>query len=148
MESSLSDQVNLNILAQFCLSYIQPEIPRKPSTAFFLFKADRLEEAKSQIPEASSPQIIKIISEQWNSSTEQERQKYEQQELEAQKKYEKEMKAHEEKYGKAKNKKKRPVVNIMQYSFQLIYSESYSLVPLRSPKELLRCSKMILKIIV
>jgi len=71
--------------------------PKKPLTAFFLFKGDHVDEIKKQNPGARLTEISAIIAQRWKDLDPETKQAYEKKNEELQKKYEQEMKEFEEK---------------------------------------------------
>ena len=46
----------------------RPAPPKKPLTAFFLYKADVYEKVKKENPDKKMTELTKIISERWNAA--------------------------------------------------------------------------------
>ncbi|KAL6071040.1 FACT complex subunit SSRP1 [Balamuthia mandrillaris] len=78
-----------------------PNAPKKPLSAFFLFSKAVRPTIKTNNPEASFGQIGKLIGEEWAKKTPEEKKKYEDMAAEEKKRYERESQAYEAKKKKA-----------------------------------------------
>lgn len=85
----------------------KPAPPKKPLTAFFIYKGDIYETIKKENPDLKMTELTKIISEKWNSIDAATKSKYEKKNEEAKEKYEKELKAYVAKYGEIEKKKRK-----------------------------------------
>jgi len=74
------------------------EPPRKPLTAFFLFKQDVYEATKKEHPGAMMTDLTKIISERWRNIDHQTHVYYEQKTEAAKLQYQQDFKEYESKY--------------------------------------------------
>jgi hypothetical protein len=70
----------------------QQQPPKKPTTAFFQFKAEQYAEVKAQNPDALETELTSKIAEKWRNMDEKQKGLYENQFVEAKEKYEKELK--------------------------------------------------------
>ena len=85
----------------------QPLPPKRPLSAFFLYKEAHFAQTKKDNPDAKVTDITKIIAKNWGQVDATEKAKFEKKNLEAKANYEKEMKEFEEKYGKVEKKKRK-----------------------------------------
>nr|P40625.1 RecName: Full=High mobility group protein; AltName: Full=Non-histone chromosomal protein [Tetrahymena pyriformis]prf//1506384A chromosomal protein HMG [Tetrahymena pyriformis] len=84
----------------------KPAPPKRPLSAFFLFKQHNYDQVKKENPNAKITELTSMIAEKWKHVTEKEKKKYEGLQQEAKAKYEKDMQAYEKKYGKPEKVKK------------------------------------------
>ncbi|KAL4462729.1 hypothetical protein ABPG74_000559 [Tetrahymena malaccensis] len=84
----------------------KPAPPKRPLSAFFLFKQHNYDQVKKENPNAKITELTSMIAEKWKSVGEKEKKKYETLQSEAKAKYEKDMQAYEKKYGKPEKQKK------------------------------------------
>jgi len=84
-----------------------PALPKRPISAFFMFKADVYQKIKEENPEAKLTELAKIISMRWNELDKTEREKYKQRDECAQAIYAREISIYEAKHGKIEKKKRR-----------------------------------------
>mmetsp|Transcript_34168 Transcript_34168/g.39839 ORF Transcript_34168/g.39839 Transcript_34168/m.39839 type:complete len:136 (+) Transcript_34168:45-452(+) len=84
----------------------KPAPPKKPLTAFFLYKGDIYDDVKKANPDKKMTDLTKIISTKWNNVDAATKSKYEKKNEEAKEKYEKEMKAYVDQYGPVEKKKR------------------------------------------
>jgi len=85
----------------------KPDPPKRPMSAFFLYKADMFLQVKQENPDAKVTEITKIISHNWMNIDQETKAAYEARNTEAKQKYEQDMKEYEEKYGRIEKKKRR-----------------------------------------
>jgi len=85
----------------------KPLPPKRPLSAFFLYKEDHFAQTKKDNPDAKVTDITKIIAKNWREVDATEKSKYEKKNLEAKSNYEREMKEYEEKHGKVEKKKRK-----------------------------------------
>ncbi|CAD8059114.1 unnamed protein product [Paramecium sonneborni] len=84
-----------------------PNAPKRPLTAFFLFNQKYREKVLERNPEVKLIQISQMAGQKWNSMSEEEKQPYIDQYNEAKNKYEEEIKDYNEKQSITNNDKKR-----------------------------------------
>lgn len=84
----------------------KPAPPKRPLSAFFLFKQHNYDQVKKENPNAKITELTSMIAEKWKHVNEKEKKKYETLQAEAKAKYEKDMQAYEKKYGKPEKVKK------------------------------------------
>jgi len=84
-----------------------PQAPKRPLSAFFLFKQDVYEKTKAENPGAKITELTKIISGRWNNIDPSTKEQYEKRQKQEKSKYEKSIQEFEEKYGKIEKKKKK-----------------------------------------
>ena len=82
-----------------------PDQPKRPLTAYFLFCAAHRDEIKEKNPSAKFGEIGKLLSEQWKSASKAEKDKYEKQANEEKEKYKK-LKAEYDRKAKEKSSAK------------------------------------------
>jgi hypothetical protein len=85
-----------------------PNMPKRPLTAYFLFCAAHRDEVKQKNPDAKFGEIGKFLSEEWKSAGEAEKTKFEQQAQQEKEKYKKLKEEYDrkQKTGKTSTKKK------------------------------------------
>ena len=71
-----------------------PNKPKKPQTAFFMYLSDHREAIKKEFPELKVTEISKKASERWKELPEDEKKVYNDKVAEAKKQYEKDMEAY------------------------------------------------------
>ncbi|CAD8047748.1 unnamed protein product [Paramecium primaurelia] len=84
-----------------------PNAPKRPLTAFFLFSQKYREKVLERNPEVKLTQISQMAGQKWNSMSEEEKQPYIDQYNEAKSKYENDIKDYNNKNGIIMNDKKR-----------------------------------------
>lgn len=83
-----------------------PQPPKRPLSAFFLFRQNRYKEVSEANPKISVAEITKIISNEWNKLSDVCKQEYKKQYDTSKAKYDDELKDFVNKYGKVEKKKK------------------------------------------
>mmetsp|Transcript_18689 Transcript_18689/g.21482 ORF Transcript_18689/g.21482 Transcript_18689/m.21482 type:complete len:125 (-) Transcript_18689:86-460(-) len=81
--------------------------PKKPLTAFFLYKADVYEKVKAEFPEKKMTDLTKVISERWGKIDPSTKADYEKKHQALKSKYEKDKEEHEAIHGKPEKKKRK-----------------------------------------
>ena len=84
----------------------KPQPPKRPLSAFFLFRHDRYTDVNAANPNTNVAEITKIISNEWNSLSDEKKQGYKAQYDTSKTKYDQELKDYVNKYGKVEKKKK------------------------------------------
>lgn len=84
----------------------RPDPPKRPLSAFFLYKGDVYEQTKKENPDLKITELTKLISEKWNAIDANTKTKYEKKTAEAKQKYEKELQDYVDKYGEVDKKKR------------------------------------------
>jgi len=87
----------------------RPAPPKRPLSAFFLYKYDAYEEVKRENPEARIIELTKIICEKWKNLDEETKKAYEKKQEEAKKTYEQQIKEYETEYGPILKKRRMPI---------------------------------------
>ncbi|KAJ1966477.1 High mobility group [Dipsacomyces acuminosporus] len=77
-----------------------PNLPKKPMTAYLLFSNDHREEVRNAFPDLTSQEIAKKLGDAWKSTTQEERDKYTQKHSELRRVYDLDLEKY--KSGKAK----------------------------------------------
>lgn len=84
----------------------KPQPPKRPLSAFFLFRQDRYRDVTGANPDKKVGEITKIISDEWNGLSLERKQAYQAQYSASKVKYDQELKEYVNKYGKVEKKKK------------------------------------------
>ena len=84
----------------------KPQPPKRPLSAFFLFRQERYKDVTAANPSKGVADITKIISEEWNKLSEDKKKRYQDSYNATKVKYDKEIKEYVSKYGKVEKKKK------------------------------------------
>jgi len=84
----------------------KPQPPKRPLSAFFLFRQDRYTDVNAANPNTNVAEITKIISEEWNKLSDERKQGYKTKYDGSKQKYDQELKDYVNKYGKVEKKKK------------------------------------------
>ena len=84
----------------------KPLPPKRPLSAFFLFRKERYESVVKANPKMGVADITKVISEEWNKLSDEKKKGYTNQYSSAKVKYDKDIKDYVDKYGKVEKKKK------------------------------------------
>ena len=85
----------------------KPEPPKRPLTAFFIYKADVYDDVKKDNPSLKMTELTKLISEKWGKVDASTKTKYEKKNEEAKEKYEQEKQDYIDKYGEIEKKTKK-----------------------------------------
>lgn len=93
------------------LSITQPAPPKKPLSAFFLFRGEVYDDVKAKNPNAKITEITKIISEKWSKVDEATKTRLEEEYHTNKGVYDEEKAAYEKQYGKIERKKKKIAKN-------------------------------------
>lgn len=86
---------------------MQPAPPKKPLSAFFLFRGEVYEDVKAKNPGAKITQLTKIISERWGRVDEATKNRLQADYQKNKTKYEEEKETYEREHGKIERKKKK-----------------------------------------
>ncbi|KAL7754267.1 Non-histone chromosomal protein 6 [Sorochytrium milnesiophthora] len=73
-----------------------PNAPKRPSTAFFVFSADKRNEVKQANPGATVGTIAKVLGDMWKKLTEEEKKPYNERAAQDKVRYEQDMQAYNE----------------------------------------------------
>lgn len=84
----------------------KPQPPKRPLSAFFLFRQDRYKDVTGANPDKKVADITKIISSEWNQLSDERKKGYQSQYTSSKGKYDQELKDYVNKYGKVEKKKK------------------------------------------
>lgn len=84
----------------------KPQPPKRPLSAFFLFRQDRYTDVNAANPKTSVADITKIISKEWNGLADERKQEYKKHYDASKVTYDQELKDYVNKYGKVEKKKK------------------------------------------
>ena len=84
-----------------------PDPPKKPLTAFFLFRKEVYDEVKEENPTSKITKLTQIIGEKWRALEEEERKAYETEYVKLRDKYHRDLENYEMTYGKMDSKIKR-----------------------------------------
>mmetsp|Transcript_22284 Transcript_22284/g.25802 ORF Transcript_22284/g.25802 Transcript_22284/m.25802 type:complete len:118 (-) Transcript_22284:202-555(-) len=84
----------------------KPAPPKKPLTAFFIYKGDIYQQIKKENPDMKMTELTKVISEKWNNVDAATKSKYEKKNEEAKERYEKELKEYIAEHGEPDKKKR------------------------------------------
>ena len=84
----------------------KPQAPKRPLSAFFLFRQDRYKDVTAANPNKNVADITKIISEEWKLLSDEKKKDYQNQYNASKTKYDQEIKDYTAKYGKVEKKKK------------------------------------------
>lgn len=84
----------------------KPQPPKRPLSAFFLFRQEKYKEVTGANPNKKIGDITKIISEEWNKLNDERKKQYQGQYAISKVKYDQELKEYVNKYGKVEKKKK------------------------------------------
>lgn len=84
----------------------KPQPPKRPLSAFFLFRKERYDAVVKANPNKGVADITKIISEEWNKLGDDKKKGYTAQYTSSKAGYDKELKEYVDKYGKVEKKKK------------------------------------------
>lgn len=84
----------------------KPQPPKRPLSAFFLFRQDRYKDVTSNNPNMKIGDITKIIATEWGVLSEEKKKNYQSQYTGSKVIYDKELKEYVTKYGKVEKKKK------------------------------------------
>ena len=88
---------------------IEPAPPKKPLSAFFLYRQEVYGEVKAKHPNARITQLTKIISEMWGKVSGETKDRLEEQYKKNKEIAAKEKEEYEQKYGKIERKKKKKI---------------------------------------
>lgn len=88
-----------------------PPPPKRPLTAFFRFVADNREPFRKKYPEEVEKRIISLLGEAWKNTTDKDKKKYEEAYQDDKIRYDEEFQEYTRKYGSAKQKKRRGIVD-------------------------------------
>lgn len=84
----------------------KPQPPKRPLSAFFLFRQDKYKDVTSANPDKKVGDITKIIAEEWNKLSDERKKQYQAHYTTSKVKYDQELKEYVNKYGKVEKKKK------------------------------------------
>jgi len=82
----------------------QPVPPKKPLSAFFIYKDDVFEEIRRANPGKTDTELTYLVSAQWRECSQETRRNYENKLQRAKKRYEEDLRAFEDRYGRGQNK--------------------------------------------
>lgn len=85
----------------------KPAPPKRPLTAFFLYKEALFPQVKKENPDSKVTELTKIISQKWNKIEAEEKTIYEKKHEEAKLKYEKAVSEYEKEHGPIEKKKRK-----------------------------------------
>jgi structure-specific recognition protein 1 len=72
-----------------------PNAPKRPSGSFFLFVNDRRPKLKKEHPELDGKEVLKRVSEEWNSLAEKDKKPWENKAIDEKERYQKALKAYQ-----------------------------------------------------
>ena len=78
--------------------------PKRPLTAFFLYKADIYETVKKEYPDKKMTELTKIISERWCKLDQETKARYEEKHNALKEKFERDKEAFEREHGRPQKK--------------------------------------------
>ena len=84
----------------------KPEPPKRPQTAFFLYKSENFDKMKKKHPKANAPEVSSLLAEEWSTLSRNDKKKYEDKHDKLMKDYERELEQYESQYGKVERKRK------------------------------------------
>lgn len=87
-------------------NHAKPNPPKKPMSAFFLYKDEVLKSVQQQNPNLKFTDLTKLIGEKWQKESEESKKKYQQSYEAAKKIYDAQFKDYVEKHGKPERVKK------------------------------------------
>lgn len=82
-------------------------VPKRPMSAFFLYKTDKYPDVSKQNPNVRISELTKIISEQWGTEPQEVKTRYQQRYLQDKEKYDAKMKDYISKHGKPAKKPRK-----------------------------------------
>ena len=77
----------------------RPAPPKKPQTAFFLFKRENYDKMKEKHPQASAVELASMLAREWVALSAKDKRKYEDKYEKEYQRYEKELESYEDRYG-------------------------------------------------
>lgn len=89
------------------MTFTQPAPPKKPLSAFFLYRGEVYDDVKAKNPTAKITEITKIISSMWGTIDEANKARLEEVYLKNKSKYDDDKAAYEAEHGKIERKKKK-----------------------------------------
>lgn len=84
-----------------------PEAPKRPLNSYMRWQMENREQYLKKNPDLNNKQLLKLISDEWKKTTEQQRKKYVDAYDKDKKKFDEDMMAYEEKYGKVEKETKK-----------------------------------------
>jgi len=82
----------------------KPLIPKRPLSAFFIFKNDCYEQVKRENPTLKITEVVKLVAQRWGNLSTEEKLSYEARNQEAKALYEQQIALYEANYGKIERK--------------------------------------------